>query len=588
MSRHETKRPVEPVFLTGRSLLNHFASEKKQTLWLSVTAGTVATLFLAMQWISFAWLVEEVIIDHHSLTHQPVWLILFIGSAIGRVVAARLQTMFGQNASIAIRSNIRKKLLLLWRQQSPLSSHLHSPAAAATQWVEDIEAMDGYFSKYWPQQMLAFISPLIILCVVAWLNWLCAVLLLISAPLIPLFMILVGMGAEQLNQKYSLIRQRLAGHFLNRVANLTTIKLLNAQQTVFGEVEAASDSYRKIITKTLRVAFLSSTVLEFFTSVAIASLAIYIGFSLYGAINWGPASSITLFSGLLILILAPEFFQPLRNLSQYYHDKAAALGAANNLVNVFSEEPKHQSEDEVLTEAKTAPKLKPGSDKQNITPFPNQQPLLNIHNLAIGYSADSVLAKDINLKIRAGQLLAITGESGAGKSTLLYTIANYLKPLKGSVVTFPGDQMTMPIAYLPQRPWLKNASVLSNLEEFAPDATQEQMLTTLLELGLSEIFGESHNDLDTMIGEHGQGFSGGQLQRLALVRVMLNPTSIILLDEPTAKLDLVSKEYIYTALKKLKSNAIVVVATHDIALLDIADVHLDLNQKEGLEGAVLV
>jgi ATP-binding cassette subfamily C protein CydD len=114
------------------------------------------------------------------------------------------------------------------------------------------------------------------------------------------------------------------------------------------------------------------------------------------------------------------------------------------------------------------------------------------------------------------------------------------------------------------------------------------MLTTLLELGLSEIFGESHNGLDTMIGEHGQGFSGGQLQRLALARVMLNPTSIILLDEPTAKLDLVSKEYIYTALKKLKSNAMVVVATHDMALLDIADVHLDLNQKEGLEGAVLV
>ena len=586
MLSHNKKRPAEQEFLTGRALLNHFVSDKKQILWLSVIAGTLATFFLAMQWISFAWLVEEVVIDHHSLTRQPQWLILFICCALGRVISTRFQTMFGQNASIAIRSNIRKKLLLLWRQQSPLSSHLHSPAAAATQWVEDIESMDGYFSKYWPQQMLAFISPLIILCVVAWLNWLCAVLLLISAPIIPLFMILVGMGAEQLNQKYSLIRQRLAGHFLNRVANLTTIKLLDAEQAVFGEVEAASDSYRKIITKTLRVAFLSSTVLEFFTSVAIASLAIYIGFSLYGAINWGPASSITLFSGLLILILAPEFFQPLRNLSQYYHDKAAALGAANNLLEVFNEEPKQQSEDQVFTETKTDAKLKQITDKQNITPFPNQQPLLNIHNLAIGYSPDSVLAEHINLQVKGGQLLAITGESGAGKSTLLYTLADYLKPLRGSVVTFPGKQM--PIAYLPQRPWLKNASVLSNLEEFAPNATQEQMRETLIELGLNEIFGKNHNGLNTMIGEHGQGFSGGQLQRLALARVMLNPTAIILLDEPTAKLDLISKEYIYAALKQLKLNAILVVATHDLALLDIADVHLDLNQREGVEGAVLV
>ncbi|WP_339721853.1 thiol reductant ABC exporter subunit CydD [uncultured Paraglaciecola sp.] len=586
MEHDDKERPAEQEFLTGRALLNHFANEKKTLLWWSVIVGTLATFFLAMQWISFAWLVEDVISEQHSLIHQPVWLILFICAALGRVVSTRLQTMFGQNASIAIRSNIRKKLLLLWRHQSPLSSHLHSPAAAATQWVEDIEAMDGYFSKYWPQQMLAFISPLIILCVVAWLNWLCAVLLLISAPLIPLFMILVGMGAEQLNQKYSLVRQRLAGHFLNRVANLTTIKLLDAEQAVFGEVEAASDSYRKIITKTLRVAFLSSTVLEFFTSVAIASLAIYIGFSLYGAINWGPASSITLFSGLLILILAPEFFQPLRNLSQYYHDKAAALGAANNLLNVFNDPLKQQSADVVSTVTNIDTKLKQCSDKQNITQFPHQQPLLNLHKLAIGYSADSVLAEDINLQVKGGQLLAITGESGAGKSTLLYTLADYLKPLKGSVVTFPGKQM--PIAYLPQRPWFKNASVLSNLEEFAPNATQEKMRETLTDLGLKEIFGKNHNGLNTMIGEHGQGFSGGQLQRLALARVMLNPTAIILLDEPTAKLDLISKEYIYAALKKLKKNAIVIVATHDLALLDIADLHVDLNQKEGLEGAVLV
>lgn len=583
---NESKQPVAQAFLTGRALLNHFASEKKQTLWLSVLAGIIATLFLATQWVSFAWMVEDVIIDQQPLTSQSKWFILFVVCAMGRIVSTRLQTMFAQNASIVIRSNIRKKLLFLWRQQSPLSSHLHAPAAAATQWVEDIEAMDGYFSKYWPQQMLAFISPLIILCVVAWLNWLCAVLLLISAPLIPLFMILVGMGAEQLNQKYSLIRQRLAGHFLNRVANLTTIKLLNAEQAVFSEVEAASDSYRKIITKTLSVAFLSSTVLEFFTSVAIASLAIYIGFSLYGAINWGPAASITLFSGLLILILAPEFFQPLRNLSQYYHDKAAALGAANNLLQVFSEEPKQESEVEGVTAAKTDGQLKQSANKQNIAQFPNQQPLLNLHNLSIGYSADLVLAEDINLQVKGGQLLAITGESGAGKSTLLYTLADYLKPLKGSVVIFPGKQM--PMAYLPQRPWLKNASVLSNLEGFAPNATQEQMRATLIELGLNEIFGKSHNGLSTIIGEHGQGFSGGQLQRLALARVMLNPTAIILLDEPTAKLDLVSKEYIYAALKKLKLNAIVVVATHDLALLDIADVHLDLNQREGVEGAVLV
>lgn len=576
----KAKRLGNSDVLTGRSLLDQFANAQRNLLWAAVVAGTISTILLCVMWITFALIVEAVVVNKEQISEHVTFIGLFISSAIGRVVFIRIQTMFGQIASGKIRSAIRKKILILWRNQSPLSENLQSPASSATQWVEDVEAMDGYFSRYWPQKTLVVISPIIILGVVAWINWLCALLLFISAPLIPLFMVLIGMGAEQLNQKYSLTRQRLAGHFLNRVANLTTIKLLNGEQSVFDEVKAGSNHYRKIVMKTLRVAFLSSTVLEFFTSVAIASLAIYIGFSLFGAISWGPASSITLFSGLLILILAPEFFQPLRNLSQYYHDKAAAIGAANNLVDLFNSHESNALQNVGVSHYAQA--------DSNVKALASQQLLLNIHNLALGYGTDQILVKDINLQLKSGQLLAVTGESGTGKTTFLNTLANYLKPVSGNISMSPKKQLALPIAYLPQKPWIKNGTVLENFLEFAPDASKKQMLEVLDQLGLREEFIQRHKGLETLVGEHGKGFSGGQLQRLALCRVMLNPTAVILLDEPTAKLDLESKQYIVAALLKLKKNAIVIVATHDTSLLDIADKHLNLALAGMPNHAVLV
>lgn len=578
MRNNKAQPAGEAIPVTGRLLLDGFSRPHLSLLKVSALAGVFGTVFLCIMWVAFALLAESVVIKGEQLSEQNILITMFVCSALVKVFLVRVQTMFGDTASANIRSDIRKSMLGLWRQQSPLSEHQQSPASAATQWVEDVEAMDGYFSKYWPQQILAVVSPLIILCVVAWINWLCALLLLISAPLIPLFMILVGMGAEHLNQKYSTSRQRLAGHFLNRVANLTTIKLLGAQHSVFEEVESRSTQYREVIMRTLRVAFLSSTVLEFFTSVAIASLAIYIGFSLYGAITWGPAANISLFSGLLILVLAPEFFQPLRILSQYYHDKASALGAANNLTQLFRDTNKKDAQVQL-------PNIK---DNQALAVLSTKQTRLTLNNVSIGYSEKAILVKNLCLDLRGNQLFAITGPSGSGKSTILNTIANYLTPLSGDISMYPGNYSSTPMAYLPQKPWIKNTSLANNITEFAPNASLDEIESCLQELGLSDEFENRVSITDTLIGEHGQGFSGGQMQRIALSRIILNPTAIILLDEPSAKLDMQSKTHIIKALNKLKQKAIVIVATHDAALIEIADSCLQLNKTGEQTHAVLV
>ena len=562
----KNKPASESAALTGKLFLKRYSKKQSFLLYAAVLSGTASTLLLLIQWVTFSYLAHSLFIEKAQLNDLYGSLIVLFTSLIGQPLFIRLQVNLSQKASVQIRNDIRLSILAKWRMSSPLVLKKHSAGASAAQWIEEVESMDSYFSRYWPQQNLAIISPILILSVIAWLDWLSALLLLISAPLIPLFMILVGMGAEKVNQKYSLIRQRLAGHFLDRVANLDYIKLLRSESAIYDEVKANSEGYRTVVMKTLKLAFLSSTVLEFFTSVAIASLAIYIGFSLYGSIDWGPASELTLFSGLAILILAPEFFQPLRNLAAFYHDRATALGSANNLVLLLDSD----ACDEKSTTSNKYYKLS-ASDSDS-----EQHIAVRLQNLVIGYNQKLPLPHTINIDIQQAQMLSITGPSGAGKSTLLNTLAGYTAPIAGTMSIYP---QAAPIAYLPQRGWIKNDTVFNNLKVLAPNATKEQMFDALRIVGLDKELLQKHTGLNTLIGEHGQGLSGGQIQRISIARVLLNPAPLILLDEPTSKLDRLSKKYIISALKILKKERILIVASHDPLLLNIADAHLDLSIK---------
>lgn len=575
--------PAQPPRLkSGRTFLSYHAYRQRTALACAVTAGVLSTICMLVQWWAFAYVADQALVAHIPLNSLTSLLVIFAAMVFFRAILARVQGYFAQRASVNIRQYIRKEMLRYWRSASPIALKDTSPGASAAQWIEEVEAMDGYFSRYWPQQLLAIISPLLIVALIAYVNWLCALLLLVSAPLIPLFMVLIGMGAEKLNQKYSTIRQRLSGHFLDRVGHICSIKILGGEQEVLEEVDYYSTQYRKVIMKTLKLAFLSSTVLEFFTSIAIASLAIYIGFSLFGAITWGPAESLSLFTGLLILILAPEFFQPMRNLSQYYHDRATALGAANNLVLLLNTKALDSS-------------AKPNQNKAPISPFngqvlssntPSYGTSIHVKQLLLRHTSQYPLTKPITFSAHTGNLVVITGDSGVGKSTLLCTIANYVPYAANQIEILPNNNV--PIAFLPQTPWIKNTSVYKNLAALAPQASRNDMLAVLDLLGLTTELGERRDCLSTLIGEHGQGLSGGQMQRIALARVLLNPCPIVLLDEPTAKLDEKSKQKVIAGIKHLLSNSLVIVATHDPLLIALADVRLNLAPITRQDHAILV
>lgn len=524
----------------------------------AVAAGILGGVAIAAQMGLMAWLVHALLIDvapAHSLWPAMAALLLAV---LLRVLAAAVQERLGQLASAKVRQQVRGELSALWARLGPVRLAALPSASLTNQWVEQVDALDGYYARYLPQQWLAALVPLMLVALVFWLDWLAALFLLLAAPLIPLFMALVGMHAERISQRHVLQAGRMAGQFLDRVRNLTSLQLFGQVERSVSRIEEATQAYRKVTMETLRVAFLSSAVLEFFASVAIAVVAMYIGFGLLGYISYGPSPSLTLFSGLFILLLAPEFFQPLRSLAQHYHDRAAALAAADALAEL-----------EAL--GSTIPELtaqQPGGDANGIT----------VQNLQLGYVGRGLILRDVNLSIKAGEVVALVGPSGSGKSSLLHCLAGFIQPDAGHISLFgrpPGEQ---PLAWMGQRPFLIKGSWADNLRLTAPHADAAALQRALAAVGLSKLLAAQPQGLDSLLDESGRGLSGGQAQRLALARVWLNDAVLVLLDEPTASLDEESEADVVKALQALAAaGRTVVIATHHPALMHMADRVVRLN-----------
>ncbi|TDR56560.1 ATP-binding cassette subfamily C protein CydD [Halomonas ventosae] len=544
--------------LTARRYLKDLAAGERRRLRIAVLAGTAAGLLTIAQLVLLARFISRLVVDGTSPGELVPLLAGLLAMLALRALALYLQETLAQAASLRIRQRARRALLDHLARLGPVRLTSRHSASLASQLVEQVEALDGYFARFQPQLWLAVLVPLAVLLAALWLDWLAALFLLASAPLIPLFMALVGMGAERLNREQFDAVARLSGHFIDRVRGITTLQLFGRTAQATREVHAAADDYRQRSMRTLRLAFLSSAVLEFFASVAIAVVAIYVGFGLLGYIEYGPAEELTLFSGLLVLLLAPEFFQPLRSLSQHYHDRAAALGAAEGLVAL-------------LNEAPDAGRL-PGK----AVPVPSRDVLVELEAASVDYPGRGRVLGPVDLTLAAGDVVAVTGPSGVGKSSLLQLLAGFVAPASGSVRRVEG----LRLAWMDQRPLLIQGSLADNLRLAAPDAGEAEMRGALARAGLGELLAMLPLGLETRLGERGVGLSGGQAQRLALARVFLSRASLVLLDEPTASLDAETESQLIEALQGLaEKGRTLVIATHHPALMALARRRLSLEAQ---------
>lgn len=528
---------------------------RRNRLWISstVAAGTVVAVATIAQMILLARIVHLGVIDETPVAElTPLFLGLIMAIVI-RAIGQGFQTRLAARCSEQVRRDARRQIHKHWQATGPVELGQSSAGTLAREWIDHVEALHGYFARFLPQMSLSIIVPLLILALVFWLDWLAAIFLLLSAPLIPLFMALVGMGAEKLNQQHFETIAQLSGQFLDKVRGLTTLQLFGQTAGAAELIRKRSDYYRRITMKTLRVAFLSSAVLEFFASVAIAVIAIYIGFGLLGYISYGPADELTLFSGLLILLLAPEFFQPLRTLSQHYHDRAAAMGAgAEILERLNTPVDSHQPQASVGAE--------PTDD------------VIELNSVSMAFRADHEVLQKVSLKIRKSEVIALTGPSGGGKSTLLHLLAGFMAPDTGRIRLFGQLPGSFRFGWLGQKGFLVQGTWADNLRLTTPDASDVAIATALRNVGLGPLLDSRKDGVHSAVSEDGQGLSGGQARRLSLARIFLADYDLILLDEPTAGLDADSEVFVLEALHKLAvAGKTLIFSTHHQALLTLAN-----------------
>lgn len=554
--------------------------------WLTLTMllGLCSGLLIALQAWLLATLLNDLIILHQPRESLSGYFVALIGTVIVRALVTRLRERCAFQCGVEVRTKIRSLVL----------NHLDSlgtawikgkPAGAwATMVLEQIEDMQDFFARYLPQMYLAVFVPLIVLCVVFPINWAAGLILLATAPLIPFFMALVGMGAADANRRNFKALARLSGSFLDRLRGLETLRIFNRAQAEVDHIHADAEDFRHRTMEVLYMAFLSSAVLEFFTSLSIAVVAVYFGFSFLGELNFGHYDQgVTLFAGFLVLILAPEFYQPLRDLGTFYHAKAQAIGAAETLVEFLAvEKPVIEKEADNTHETATTETAKgkthyahstehvssPSAELFSLQPL---QPFsLVATDLEILSPQGKVLAGPLNFTIDAGQRIALVGKSGAGKTSLMNALLGFL-PYRGSLL-IAGQELNrldkaswrQHLAWVGQNPLLLQGSLRDNLTLGLDTVDQHSIEQALNAAYASEFIDKLPQGIDTPLGDHGVGLSVGQAQRLAVARALLRDSRFLLLDEPTASLDARSEQLVMSALMLAAEKQTTFMITHRI------------------------
>ncbi|WP_421260819.1 heme ABC transporter permease/ATP-binding protein CydD [Aeromonas jandaei] len=545
------------------------SSHGRRWITISIAFGLgQGILMVAQAWL-LATLLHGFIIEGKQPEQSIPLFITLLLVTLGKAALAYGREVASFKAGSAVRQTIRQLVLTRLSRLGPAYIQRRPAGSWASLLLEQIENMQDFFSRYLPQMAIAVFIPVVILVAVFPVNWAAGLILLGTAPLIPIFMILVGVGAADANRRNFQALARLSGHFLDRLKGLRTLQLFMRTQAEGDAIRDASEDFRERTMEVLRLAFLSTAVLEFFAAISVALVAVYFGFSYIDHLDFGHyGSKVTLFTGLFVLFLAPEFYAPLRELGAHYHAKAQAIGAAEQLLEFL--------EAEVSEPA------------AGNTPFHADSPIkVEAKGLEVLSAEGKVLVGPIDFTLEAGSRTALVGISGAGKSSLVNALLGFA-PYRGELkvncqelATLDMSQWRLQLGWLSQNPQLFHASLRDNLLLAKPTASDAELEEALKRAQAWEFAMEK--GFDYPVGDQAGGLSVGQAQRLALARTLLKSTQLMVLDEPTASLDRHSERAIMATLEEAMANQTLLMITHRLDQLGQMDQILVLERGQLVE-----
>ena len=532
----------------------------------AATLGTLVMSSAALLWIPqaalLAWAVQQ-LANGAGLFEMLVPAVAYL--ALG-VIRASSEAWGARRLFAASRlqlARMRADASASLAARSPLDRARLPSGQAASVLAEQSEAVLPWLVRYQPARMRTMLVPPAIALVVAYHSWMAALILVLAAPLIPIFMAVIGWRAKAASEAQLQVIGGMSGFLLDRLRGLSTLRALGAVDATARRVRDSAESVRAGTMRVLRIAFLSSTALELFSALGVALVAVYVGFHLLGEVNpgsWGVRLSLE--QGLFVLLLAPAFFEPLRELAAVWHDKASGEAALEALGKL--------QQDAVALPGALHPQRLRSRPGRRIGQ-PAQAPSVDIEGLRFGHAGEAALFDNEDLYIRAGEHIALVGPSGSGKTTLLSIVAGLVAPAAGAVRIggVPLDEHTAAdlrtrMAWIGQKPHVFSGSVRANVALGRPGVSHVTVTAAVQRAGLGHV---QHATPDDSLGEGGSGLSGGELVRLALARALAAPQAgLLLVDEPTAHLDRDTADAVIDTLLQLARGRTLIVATHDLAL----------------------
>jgi ATP-binding cassette subfamily C protein CydCD len=530
---------------------------------LSIILGLIGGILSVFQAREISQAISRVFLDGQTLETVSTLLIAILGIILLRAGFILGGELCASAAARQIKQDLRKRLITHIQDLGPayLKSEAGEPdprtGELANLASEGIDAVEVYFSQYLPQMALAALIPLTILFFVFPTDSLSGIVLLVTAPLLPLFMYLIGTAAEELTRKQWQGLSRMSAYFLDVLQGLTTLKSLGRSRDQIDVIKKVSENYRQSTMSVLKVTFLSALVLELVATLSTAVVAVEIGIRLlYGRMAFEQA--------FFILLLAPEFYLPLRLLGTRFHAGMAGAEAAKRIFKILDLS--------IATNAQNA------INRDHSISKINSPPSIVFKELSYAYSSNRSALQGVSFEIPAGKMTALIGESGAGKTTLTWLLLCFLQPQSGEIIVdgkllgeIPASEWRENLAWVPQNPYLFNDTVTANIKLARPDADESAIHQAARSAHADEFISELPLGYETVIGERGMRLSAGQAQRIALARAFLKDAPLLILDEATSHLDPETDSLLQGSLEHLTQGRTVIVIAHHRATIAKAD-----------------